>query len=127
MVERAASRAFLVGVVGRFSQGPLMQFFRFFFRRTFLPEKSFFFPRHPFCCFFLLGDLHLTPSPARHKPPPQTPLHTRVGYPDMYYGVLRNTRVIPAFFERCLQGVTCGMGARACSLRVEGYLNVLKR
>jgi hypothetical protein len=26
-----------------------------------------------------------------------------------------------------LQGVTCTMGTQACSLRVEGYLNVLKR
>ena len=25
-----------------------------------------------------MGDLHFTPSPARHKPPPHTSLHTRV-------------------------------------------------
>ena len=31
MVERAALRAFLVGVVGRFSQGPLVHIFRFVF------------------------------------------------------------------------------------------------
>ncbi len=33
------------------------------------------------------------------------------GYPGRYYGVLRNTAVIPAVFERYLQGVTCTMGA----------------
>ena len=49
------------------------------------------------------------------------------GYPGRYYGVLRNTGVIPAVFERYFQGVTCTMGARACSKSVEGYVNVLKR
>jgi hypothetical protein len=78
MVERAALRAFLVGVVGRFSQGPLMHIFRFFFGRTIFPGFLVFFPRHPFCCFFLFSDLHLTLAPARHKPPPYTPLHTCV-------------------------------------------------
>ena len=49
------------------------------------------------------------------------------GYPGRYYGVLRNTAVIPAVFERYLQGVTCTMGAQGCFKSVDGYLNVLKR
>jgi hypothetical protein len=49
-----------------------------------------------------------------------------IGYPGRYYAVLRNTVVIPAIFEWYLQGVTCTMGTQACSLRVEGYLNVVK-
>jgi hypothetical protein len=43
-----------------------------------------------------------------------------VGYPSRYYGVLRNTGVIPAVFERYFQGFTCTMGAWACSKSVEG-------
>jgi hypothetical protein len=31
------------------------------------------------------------------------------GYPGRYYGVLRNTRVIPAIFESKIEGVACRM------------------
>ncbi len=44
-----------------------------------------------------------------------------------YYGVLHNTRVIPAVFEMYFQGVTCTMGARTWSKSVEGYVNVVNQ
>ena len=49
-----------------------------FFIFLFFPFFLLIFFRHPSCLFFLFTDLHLSLSPACHKPPPPTPLHTRV-------------------------------------------------
>ncbi len=71
---------------------------------------------------YALGHIQASRSGVRSTPPHQTAEEVLKNNQSdgglvtpacMYYGVLRNTRVIPAFFERYLQGVTCTLGARA--------------
>ena len=72
LARRAALRAFLVVVMGRFSRVPFLKKFFIFFQPIFC---GFFYslPRHPISFFC---HLHCLSSPARHTPPPTTLLHT---------------------------------------------------
>ena len=72
LARRAALRAFLVVVMGRFSRGPFRKIFFIFSQPIFLPDLSFFFSVFVAIHFpvFVTFTVFLLPHDTRHPPPP---------------------------------------------------------
>ena len=72
LARRAALRAFLVVVMGRFSRGPFRKIFFIFSQPIFLPDLSFFFSLFLAIHFpvFVTFTVFRLPHDTRHPPPP---------------------------------------------------------